>query len=379
MSSSAADIIRARAAALSVSPQIVAQVGETAREAGFPDAAAADRLRKEWLNDLVADLSDEHFRPAAKDPDSHFLEWARQRVREPFHVTYRAVDRVSRLYGSEAGLQLVTVTWPREIASAQRLRKDENQRVAVLAALFLRGALQEPGEMFRKLADTWAAATAESPSLASSGDERSPQEIRLSPDPLPWTPLFLRIADKTYGNAVTDMSRSKLEALAERAARDEDRDLAKIAAARSAAHARRSPLSRMPGVISRAAALGMESNVLLDAERDFLARLELGEIPLLPGTALPYREFIGFLEAGSLRCAAPATKEDEAARRGRVDLLVRSRAKGWIDSLPREFGDFGARRKDRFEQWHLQVAEGVRPAPVDPVVDYGHFLISNPV
>jgi hypothetical protein len=369
-----AQIARDRAAALQVSAETVAEARKVVATAGMLGVDAAERLRKEWFNDVFGDRDNRDFKAASADPDGHFLEWLRERVLNPFHVTYRAVERAARRHGAEAAMKLATVVWQQEVAWAQRLRRDRNQRIAVLSAMFLREAVSNPFKAFGRIADAYADALTDDPDYARSAcHDLTPSEIRERPESHDWTPLFLRISERAYRDILSEMSRTKLEALAERAARDEAKDLATLGTRRAAVSMLKSPLSRMAGVISSAIAAGLDSNDLVTAERRFAERLASGAIELPKGAFIPYREFLDFVAAEGA-VAEPPLESEEELRIARVDCLDMA----WLDQrVPEDFARFGALRKEKFENWKADVVAGVRPGPIDPVSDYGFFLIAS--
>src|SRR3546814_10157785 len=140
MHSAITDILRSRVTALTIRSETLRAAQEIAAAAGLPGNDAADRLRREWLNDLVSDRDSQERDRASARPDDHFLDWVRVRAHKPFHITYRAVAKVARTHDSELAMRLANISWHQEIAWAQRLRGDGNPRVAVLSPLFLRDA-----------------------------------------------------------------------------------------------------------------------------------------------------------------------------------------------------------------------------------------------
>src|SRR3546814_3226627 len=96
MHSAITDILRSRVTALTIRPETLQSAQEIAAAAGLPGNDAADRMRREWLNDLVSDRESQERDRASARPDDHFLDWVRVRSHKPFHITYRAVAKVAR-------------------------------------------------------------------------------------------------------------------------------------------------------------------------------------------------------------------------------------------------------------------------------------------
>lgn len=369
------DVIRERAAALAVSAEAVREAQSLAAAAGLPGNDAGERLRREWLNDLVSDPEHEERARASAQPDAHFMEWVQTRVRNPFHVTYRAVGKVARKQGDDIAMRMVNITWSQEIAWAQRLRLDDNPRVAVLSALFLREASSDPAKLFVEIANTYETALSEEPGYVSSVNHAlTPEEIRSGAGDALWNPLFLQYAGRAYAEVLNAMARSRLEALAARARRDEETDRARMAVQDMVRRLRLHPLSRLVGVISATAELGLGSNDLLDLESRFLAEVERGEIKI-DGNDVPiYRLLIGFVRRNAGDVGAPLSGEQAALLVARVDTL----GQRWIDRLPADFKPLNATRKANFEGWKADVLSGLRPPPLDPVLDYGFYLVAPP-
>jgi hypothetical protein len=370
-------LLRKRAAALSLPDGTAERVAETVRSAGMRLPGAAEALRIEWLNDLLAARDAGAFGLAARDPAAHLLSWAAERAKDPFHVTYRSVEAVARDLGPDAASRLV-VAWRQEIAWAQRMRRYPNPRVATKAALFLREAEGAPGKLFERLAATYADAFSSPDYIDHPAHSMSDRDIRFLDHVPDFTPLFLRYASRAYAERLAAMARDKLEVLAARAAREEDEDRERAASRRSADVARRSPMRRMITVIADARMRGLSPNALWAAEEAFLGLLSTGEIRVPPGTGSPHARFLETIGDPSalarLSAACPPSVPDGDSLAWTVVHL----GIGWLDGIPDGYRRMSERMRTSFESWQVEIAEERREAPVDPVSDFGFFLMERP-
>src|SRR3546814_20210993 len=114
MHSAITDILRSRVTALTIRSETLRAAQEIAAAAGLPGNDAADRLRREWLNDLVSDRDSQARDRASARPDDHFLDWVRVRAHKPSHITYRAAAKVARTHDRQPALRLPKHTWHTE-------------------------------------------------------------------------------------------------------------------------------------------------------------------------------------------------------------------------------------------------------------------------
>jgi len=374
-----ARILKRRVEALQLPAGTVQEVERIIQAEGLKLPGAAEALRVEWLNDMVAHDSSAEFGHAARNPAQHFIEWARLRARKRFHVTYRSVDTVERRLGTDVASRMAMVVWPQEIAWAQRMRLDRNPLVATKAALFLREAEGQPGKTFEKIADIFADAFLTSDYTDHPVHSMSPAEIRLADTVPEFTPLFLRHAARAYADKLRGMSREMLAKLASVAARDEQEDRDTEAGRQSAAIAQASPMRRMLAVISAAISAGIKPNDLHDLERVFLLLLERGSVKVEIGTGSPHQYFITEItnpvrRNGMLLAAAPrGAGEDPDSLAWQVVNL----RQGWLKSLPESFQRMAPRLGPAMEAWQVDIAEERREAPLDPVSDFGFFLLKD--
>jgi|HigsolmetaAR201D_1030396.scaffolds.fasta_scaffold04415_6 hypothetical protein len=373
-----ARILKRRVERLALPPGTMEEVARIIHEEGMSLPNAAEMLRVEWLNDLVASEDRAEFGRAARDPREHFIAWARQRARRRYHVTYRAVDAVARRLGATAASQIMDV-WPQEIAWAQRLRLDANPLVATKAAMFLREAEGNPGKVFERIADEWTDAFLKADYAEHPAHALSPGEIRFAKDVPEFTPLFLRYAARAYADRLQGMSREKIVALAAVAARDEHNERDVEIGRQCASLARQSPMRRMLPVISAASSAGLSPNELCLLEKAFVSRMERGAERIEAGTGSPHAAFLSAItdpeKRDALLVEAPprADDEDPEALCWEVVNLTPS----WVRELPTSFRHLAGRLEPAMEAWQIAIAEDRREPPIDPVSDFGFFLLKE--
>lgn len=373
-------LLRRRAAALALSPDDFARAEEAVRNAGMRLPGATETLRKEWLNDLVASKDGAEFRAAARDPGGHFLRWVSDRAKDRFRVSWRAVEAVSQRIGQEAAARFAVVVWPQEIAWAQRTRLSDNPMSATKAAMFLREAEGNPSKVFTGLSDIYADQALKASYSESPVHESSPDEIRFADDIQDFSPLFLRYAARAYAEILHTMPREKIEALGARAAREEEADRRRIRSASAALRARRFPMRRILTVIASATSMGLSPNEVYLLEDAFLSALDAGEIGTEPGNSVPHAEFIACISdpearallGASVPCPEPVPSETlwEVAN---LDLR-------WIETHPASWGERWSlpARRAAFLAWQEEVVNEARETPLDPMSDFGFFLMGRP-
>lgn len=91
------------------------------------------RLRREWLNDVLAISGGVVFADAVRDPGREFLAWLDGRLLDPYHLSHRALQQARSRVNPELALTLVTVRWRQEeIAWARRMRFSQDDQTACL-------------------------------------------------------------------------------------------------------------------------------------------------------------------------------------------------------------------------------------------------------
>lgn len=364
------ELLRQRVTSLQLSERTLADAEEIVRTSGM-SAKMVDTLRREWLNDMVSHPNPSEFRLAAADPNLHFLNWLKSRIRHRYHVPRRTVAAVSERYGADAAAKLSIVIWPQEIAWAQRLRIDSNPYTSTKAALFLRESEANSAKVFPALSDIYSDAVTMTGYLDSDAQDLSPDEIRFMGELPDFAPLFLRYASRAYADTMKNMTRDQVERLAARAAAEENVDRSRLSAAKIANSNQRAPLRRSVPMIRSAAAAGLDANGMYLLETAFNRLLAAGEIEIDPGMRTADASFIRLLNDKTQRSRLigmeplPPTSE-------RMDGLDIARlTRSFCDFLPSSLKC----RPEDFERWQASVVEGSRPLPHDARSDLMFFLL----
>jgi hypothetical protein len=372
-----ADLITRRVSALGFSDRVFRDADRIVEKAGLTLPGIVDELWKEWLNDLVATSNSAEYRAAARDPGGHFLDWLKVRATRRFHVTWRALDKLSRSYGPEIATQFAGIIWPQELAWAQRMRTFDNPHVATRAALFLRETEGKPSKTFAALSDIYAETVRSLTEIDSPASDLTPEEIRFSENLPDHTPLFLQYAGRAYKDMLERMDREKLKLLADRARKDEMAERTAGIARQMAAATRINPMRHSISVISAAISLGIGPNELYLAETAFIDKLEKGEIPVEAGSRTPQTPFINAISDRKNRKAlVSASISPEVDTTGDVWDIARLDRR-WLSDLPPGYAVFQGLR-DRLEDWKLAIVEGRRNIPYDRISDFGFFISGAP-
>ncbi len=334
------------------------------------DEAQAARLHREWLNDVLSLHGGVVFADAVRDPSRAFLGWLEERVRDPYHLSHRALAAARQKVGADAALVLVSVRWSQEIAWARTMRMAEADRTSCLAGLWLAAVGREPGRLFSSLVDAYAEAV-EDPAYRDGGlHDLTAAMIEKGPlQSPPWTPLWLRSAEVLFGGTLasdpgrvrTAARQVRARAAAERAAGDRER---------KATAMQRSRPSLSPSVLMALARRGLSSDDVAAAERAFIDGVGRGDLACAPasdGTA----EFLAFAARWADAVAAPDEAE-ALARRSAVAAL----SLAWARRLPEAWKAIGCTDPERLRAWCRSIVEGDRTPPSDPMVDYGSWLVS---
>jgi hypothetical protein len=370
-----ASVILTRAVrSLRVSPATMDRSRSVAEAAGVMDAEAAQKLYREWVNDLVAFVGHPQMAEAARNPDHAFLQWLGSRLTNPFHVTCRAHDAVRARYGGEAALLFAEVRWPQEVAWAHRMRGHDNDRIVFLAGMWLKAAKRDPAKLFRGLVRCYAEEASLDPHYARSDVHLCDAgEIRGGAvDDRHWRPLWLRFAEREFGPMANGMPRQKLTLLAQQVRETEFRE--RLADKRSgwAGRLRAARPALMLAVLQAAIDHGLSSDDLAAAEKAFIADVESGAVDIDGQPHPAWRLFLRTLPDWQGRSPVPDPGEAEE----RV-AAVQGMSPAWTDALPADFLRLGAADQRRLLAWFDAVAsDRTRAAPSDPAVDYGMWLVA---
>ncbi len=376
-----ASLVIGRAKALALDKgarrQAASLLDEAAKRSGIKGLDEV-RLWQEWRNDLLARPGGRGgaFVEAAADPAGNYLRWLVDRLADPFHVSYRAVDAAARRIGVSKANLLVDIRWPQEVAWARRSRGSAEDRVAIVSQAFLLNAVKDPSAEFVRMADAFLRALDDPGYVMAPEHGYSVDEIAAGYGKPDFGPLFWRHGSVTLQDRLERMPAKDMRNAASVVRKAQASDVATRARARAASLARRANMARSVGVIEIALESGLTADGLVDAQEDFVKALETGDVPVPPDVGLPYEEFCAWL-----RTIRPATQDvvspmDELISES--DLLsIMSNPIRWVQSLPSDYHNLGGRNPHVFHAWLRPLANRSRPFPRDPVVDFGFRLVSD--
>lgn len=353
---------------LDVTPDVAEHAKVAVKAADVPGLDPL-KLYAEWRNDVMA-MGGDALAQAVSDPGKAYLGWLAERLKDPFHVTFRAVRTFGKNRDVEGVNEFVHLRWPQEVAWGHRLRASEDDRTAFFSTLFLRQAAFNPSKSFLEVAEAYESAMLDHSFATAAERAATTRSIRLGSGTTAYRPAFLRLYEVKHALSLDRMKPAEMAAAAHRAresqAIDRNRGLAE-AACRAA---KASPMSRLVGVIHVARETLRGPDQLVQEERAFLEAAGKGEVALLSG-GLPHFEFIKWLRARPAATAIEPADEDPNLTR------ILASPTRWVESLSRDLHDLGARDPRALGSWLAPIVERQRPAPMDCVVDFGFHLLGR--
>lgn len=365
--SRAVDALGKAIAALAVGQEALKRAAEITG-----DSNQSVRLHREWLNDVLSLHGGVVYADAIRDPARAFLGWLEERVRDPYHLSHRALSGARQKVGPDHALILFSVRWSQEVAWARRMRGSEHDRTACLAGLWLAAAGREPLRIFGSVVDCYGPALEDityrdgglhdlTATMIENGSLQSP----------PWTPLWQRSAEALFGATLAgDPARVRTAARQVRAKAAADHLAAECD--RRVTALRRSRPSLSPSVLMSLTRRGLSSDDVVAAEQAFLDQVGSGQITCERGSD-GTGEFLAFAVRWADAVAAPDGAE-ALARRSAVAAL----SLAWARRLPEAWKVIGCADPDRLRSWCRAIMEGERTPPLDPMLDYGVWLVSAP-
>ena len=343
------------------------------QQAGVIDADSAKRLFKEWVNDVVRLLGEPVFDRAAADPDVAFLSWVRSRSDDPYYVSHRAREVARIKHGEEAAMLFSAVRWRQEIAMAKRMRASDNDRICVLAELWLQAARRDPYRLFDGIVDIYAANGIYDLSYTNATfNMLSVSQIESgTEDDCYWNPLWLRYAEREFGKPLNKMHPSQLIKLAESQRKAEQKERSERGWARQAAVLRHTRPALMVSVLTASLRLGLTPDDLLKAETQFINAVEVGTIDLarIPGSS--WRIFVEYLRSEVWVAELP----DEEERERRISV-VEELGPYWPNALSEDLKSLGATDFRTFLAWKNDIVYTQEREPAaDPVLDFAAYVV----
>ncbi len=366
-------LVKVRRQALQLAPFVREEAEARVKAEGVPGMDEG-RLNTEWVNDVLADPDARAYEAASADPAGAYRGFLDQRIREPYHVTFRAMRALAQRVGATRANTFVHLRWWQEIAWAKRMRAFDSARTAVLAHSFLLQAARDPGRAFTELAAAWEVASLDGAYMRSPSHEMTEHAIRYGNALPAHTPVFLGLFATKLGENLDRMGLANLSRAAVHARQHEEAELRAVHARKAANAARRSPLSRIMGVIDVAIETGRSSNALVVDEGRFLVELERGRTPCATA-GLPYSEFMDWLRAAPPAEDPGPPPPGTAVYQELTTLLARPLT--WLGALPHDYQQAGASEVAVYQAWVGPVARREVPTPRDLVVDYGFHLVQR--
>ena len=363
-------------AELAVHEATMAKAVQSCQDNGFGEPDAARRLYREWLNDtLIADGSN-RCRQATRTPDSCFLDWLGIRLHEPYRVSVRCHDAARADHGEEVALLFSEVRWKQEVAWAKKMRSSDNDRIAVLAEMWLTAARRDLAKLFGGMLEIYSGEAIVDPFYSRSHFHMMTQEEILGgcADDAHWRPLWLRFAEREFGRQLNVLPRGHMTLLATRCREHEWSDRTLRERTRQANSLRAHRPSLMIAVLQAALDYGLSSNDLLAAEAEFVDAVEKGDINLLdrPGDSA-WRVFVERLQSWSGQQEIPSPD----MRKSRLEAIEQM-SPTWSNTLPGHFLDIGAGSQKALVAWFNDIRSDMRSVPQDPAVDFGMWLLQGP-
>lgn len=366
--------------------------GEAARLAGESEVILDEAsLFMEWQNDVLDEWAPFMMDPdyvmssvaaerqwweeARVDPDRAYIEWVKSRVLNPFQITSRVVKKASRMHGQDRAITLAMSIWDQEIAWAQRLRRSEDQEVAVYAMLFIKQVAKDPSREYLKMIRVLEVAEESQEYVLAREHQMAAAQIRHGAGATAFRPLFLRLAEQENRVKVAALSPNELSQLADLAKQSEIDELAQHTRIRTLLVLQSVRFGRMTGIIHLAQRLDLTSDDVFAAEKAFQEAVRDGSVQVDVEAGIPYADFVAWLKRKGKR-----VKEQRGTSKARKDAVaaIAMNPGRWLMKLPMEYRQFGADLK-LYSEWRTSIVSGDRPYPEDAVSDFGFFLLANDI
>lgn len=362
-------LLAQRADLLRLTDDLVGDTRARCKSAGVDFEA----VHKEWLNECLQDTG--MYSTAVADPDAHFRTWIDGRLADPFRVSFVVEAGAMRRIDTDA-LRFNIGVWAQEIAWAHRLRRSRDATTVILSDLFLRHARNDTAKQFNALLTLFLIESESFEYMMAKEHTLSPLEIRAGQGSESFTPLFLRHAKVAFEAAlVAVINHPDQEKIVDKARLQEEQEMQAFARERVVAKIQQGRMVRMYSIVRAAIDLGLDSDWLLALHEVFVEQVRRGEIPLPMGVGLPHSEFLAWLRLQRLKWRPE--RVDPIVNQANAELAtIVERPRQWINELPDEYRDLGARNSINYKQWISPIVSNRRHAPVDFALDYGFHLVA---
>lgn len=337
----------------------------------FKGIDAADLLRKEWLNDVLCD-EPKVYESSSQNPDKHFLSWLELRLKSPYHVSFRAVDKAFRLYGPEISMAFSQLRWHQELAWARKFRIDPSKKVSAYSSLFLAEAKRNPVKTFLSLLEIYVVRSIENEYASHRVHSMSVSDIEDSfISSKEWKPLYVTYSETAYAKLLNNLSAEQLT-LVSKKARDEyeDERIQKLID-HQIEYLKLYPLQYRLTVIYQAKMFNMNSNEVIVATRRFIEDLRTRSFKFESDRRIDDM-FFDWLKS------AVFNAEEACVVPGESDWIkFRSIGTEWFNRLPDDCQKLGGLQRNKFFEWRKEIETGKRNFPIDMVSDYLFFLFEE--
>jgi len=333
-----------------------------------------ERLHQEWLNDIITLRGTIVYRDAMRRPNSAFLAWLEVRLKDPYHLSPRALKLAQTHLSSDAAKALVTVKWRQEIAWAKRMRLADEDTTACLAGLWLKAAERNPIESFRAMLSIYMDTldTGHSVCCGQGLDTLSPEEIvRLPLGRAPDLLMWLESAKAAFG---VDIKKSPgfVRKGAQQARREAKSEVDLQHRQRKASMLRRNRPALSLTVLGILARRGLSADDIFASEQAFVDAVAEGR-STCPARSDGTPEFLRWASAWSGQ--APQAEPLDLIARGEK---LRSLSSIWLRSLPESVRSLGGAKVGLFNRWVTErCTPSSKPPPADPVIDYALWLLAR--
>ena len=345
------------------------------KKSGFtPEAVYVDQFKKEWVSDTLGlDKDDVNYKNAFLSPSTHFITWLSKRVQDPFHVSYRAVNKATKEYGFEFASLMHKTRWVQEVAWAKKMRNDPDGITCIFANLFLMATRKNPSKVFLSLVEIGANLVEDAAFFGSNLHDLNADEIRTcNVTSADWKPLFLRYSYKNFSSKVGEMPEEKKEKAIQQVRNIYQSEIEQEGLKGSFDYINSYPLSSRLMVVMKAISRGFNSNFVCHCENIFLTELKNLKVKQEHGVSLE-QTFLLWLKSASIPPIAEIS-DAEILRRHREVASLNSY---WIANLPNDYKEFNSSSKTNFIAWRDLVLSGQREAPLNPKADYLFYLIQE--
>lgn len=336
----------------------------------FPNTDIVELLRKDWVNDVVTYPRDSlEFKKATTNPSEHFQIWVDTRIRNPFKVSQRIINKYSKKYGFEFVSVFEKIRWVQEVAWANKFQSHFNDDYCIFAGLFLKSTKKNVNKTFSDCIELAYDLSISSKYLSDVHELTAHEILTYDLSKLNWDPIFLIYSHKNFSNIVDGMADSRKSLIAQKTREDFSKE--SMEQVRTDAKFN-TTLSNRLLVAMKALNIGLTSNQLVACEKVFMAQLNDNKIKINESQSIDQR-FLSWVRNQESFDIKPPTLEQINERKHVLSTINQN----WINNLSDDIKELGGENRRTFSEWRDSVLSDRREAPEDPVVDYLFYLIKE--